>query len=118
MHPDRLKALACTISRGGFSGERLFALDEIDHSGIASRSHMWKQNGAPLDEGEPPIGEVIPGLVAVRIIEERAMGRFLISIPDGEVIEVPSSQLLDRPSGVRHRTYLTETCARQSNAAI
>jgi hypothetical protein len=96
----RLKAIVCTISRGGFSDERVFSFryDGKEYSGVASRRHMWKQDGSPIEDGEPPVGQKIPGLVAARVIEAKGENRALISVPDGEVIEVPSGVLVDRPT--------------------
>ena len=100
-HPT-LKAIACTISRGGFSDERVFSIDigEIKYSGVASRRHMWTAEGKPLEEGEPPLGKNLSGLVAARVIQVETDGRVLVSIPDGEVITMPADQLVDRPAGV------------------
>ena len=98
MNGERLKAIACEISRGGFSEERVFAisLKGISHRGVASRRHLWNSDGASIEEGEPPISEIIKGIVAARIlkiVQERA----LVSIPDGEVITIPIDALVDRP---------------------
>jgi len=95
------KAITCKISRGGFSDERIFSfeLNGSEYSGVASRSHMWRANRLPLEEGEPPIGQVIDGLVAARILE--VMGEeTLVSLPDGGVLKVPSNFLQERPAGV------------------
>jgi hypothetical protein len=88
-------AIACEISRGGFSDERVFTISThgIAHKGIASRRHMWHSDWAPIEEGEPPLDEVINGYVAARVLKvdkEHA----LVSIPDGDVIEVPVSRRL------------------------
>jgi hypothetical protein len=104
MRNGKLKAISCTISRGGFSDERVFTFDILGgkerYSGVASRRHMWNADGTALEEGEPPIGKTMSGFVAARVLEARGSNLFLVSIPDGGVVEVPSGQLVDRPSGV------------------
>ena len=99
MCATKLVALKCVISRGGFSEERVFALKDIDHKGVCSRRYLWRENGAALDESEPALGQEIDGFVAARIIDIRRSG-VLLSIPDGEVVEVPSEQLHERPNMV------------------
>ena len=97
MRSANLKAIACEISRGGFSDERVFSFE--GYSGVASRTHMWTKEGQALEEGEPPVGQTIDGLVAVRILEAKGQ-TVLVSVPDGGVIEVPVALLVERPSGV------------------
>jgi hypothetical protein len=99
------KALACTISRGGFSDERVFEIKGTSHKGVCSRSHLWKEDGNPLEPGEPPIGQVIDGFVAARILEVRG-DHVTVSIPDGEVLTVAIAELVDRPSGVEQHVSL------------
>lgn len=97
------KAIACKISRGGFSDERVFSfeVDGEQYSGVASRLHMWTAQGAPLEEGEPPIGQTIDGLVATRILKRvDQTDRVLVSVPDGGVLEMPLQQLQERPAGM------------------
>jgi hypothetical protein len=55
-----------------------------------------------IDDGEPPLGEEISGFVAARIIEidPNDCNCATVSIPDGEVITIPISQLVERPATV------------------
>jgi hypothetical protein len=101
---SNLLALKCKISRGGFADERVFTIkiEAMEHSGAASRYHMWNENRQPIEEGEPEIGEVIDGMVAARVIETRPNGNALVSIPDGEVIEIPVANLMARPPVDQH----------------
>ena len=103
MAKPSLKAIRCTISRGGFSGERVFTITVggVNHSGVGSRFHMWKLDRTPIDEGEPPLGEEISGLVAARILSI-AGATATVSIPDGEVIDISVDELLDRPVMDQH----------------
>jgi len=97
MTTSKYKALECEISRGGFSDERVFVLmGSVKHQGIASRRHMWTRNGQPIDDGEPPLGNIVSGLIAARIIEIHGQ-HALVSIPDGEVLDIPIGELFDRP---------------------
>jgi hypothetical protein len=99
MRNANLKAIACRISRGGFSDERVFELGVASYRGVASRRHMWNVDGAPLEDGEPPLGKVIKGFVAARVIQiDPSRKVAMVSIPDGEVIEVPIAQLVERPA--------------------
>ena len=102
MRNTRLKAIPCTISRGGFSEERVFTfeLNGEQYKGIASRRHMWTAEGKPLESGEPPVGQEITGLVAARVLEVDTAQTAKVSIPDGEVVTLPLTQLVDRPSEV------------------
>lgn len=99
MRSNRFKALRCKISRGGFSDERLFTLPS-GCSGVASLQYVWHNDGRPLEEGEPPLGQVIDGQVAVRVIEVAENGGALVALPDGQSAEVAADELIDRPSRV------------------
>ena len=104
MRNTRMKAIACEISRGGFSDERVFSIpvNGQNYQGVASRRHMWTRDGRIIEDGEPPLGKVIPGLIAARILEIKDEDIATVSIPDGEVITIPVSQLLDRPTVGEH----------------
>jgi hypothetical protein len=93
------RALRCTISRGGFSDERVFEFDTDGgkYRGVASRRHMWTLDRRPIEGGEPPIGKTMDGYVAARIIETEG-GRATVSIPSGDVVTLPLEQLVERPS--------------------
>lgn len=101
MRSENLRSLRCKISRGGFSDERVFKIEWLgsSYSGVASRRHMWDERGAVIKDGEPPLDQSIEGLVAARIIEVDG-DTVSVSVPDGEVIRLPASQLLARPTGV------------------
>jgi hypothetical protein len=102
MRTTRMTAIACKISRGGFSDERVFSIliGENTYQGVASRRHMWTEDRRPVEDGEPPIGQVISGFVAARVIQINKDTTATVSIPDGEVITIPVSQLVDRPTTV------------------
>lgn len=102
MSSSKFKAINCRISRGGFSDERVFllSLPEGEYSGVASHRYLWNSDGSPLKEGEPPHGEVIEGSIAVRVVEVFDSGGVLVSLPDGEVIQMPVTALIDRPTAV------------------
>jgi hypothetical protein len=99
----KLVAIRCKISRGGFSGERVFhiSMGATNHSGIGSRLHMWNRDGIPIGEGEPPIGEEMNGLVAARVLQIKG-DIATVTVPDGEVIDISVAELSDRPSVDNH----------------
>lgn len=101
MRSDFLKTIKCTISRGGFSDERVFTLSN-GYEGVASRQYFWRDDGRALEEGEPPIDQRIEGWVAVRIVEVREPGPVLVALPDGESIEVSLDVLTSRPRVGEH----------------
>lgn len=108
MNPHKFKAIECTISRGGFSDERVFAFQIGDktYSGVASRRHMWDKNRQPIEDGEPPLGQKIKGFVAARIVTIESDESATVSIPDGEVIKIPIALLVDRPAQVEDHVSL------------
>lgn len=105
MRSNQLKALHCKISRGGFSDERVFTLPS-GYSGVASLQYVWHEDGRPLEEGEPPVGQIVDGQVAVRVLEVAEGGQTLVSLPDGGTAEVPADMLIDRPSRVGEHVSL------------
>jgi hypothetical protein len=107
MRDSRFKAIKCKISRGGFSDERVFAFEVggEQYQGVASRRHMWSSNGKPIEDGEPPLGKTIDGLVAARILEV-ANDQAIVSIPDGEVVTMPLTQLVERPTAAQEHVPL------------
>lgn len=102
MRNSKYKAIRCTISRGGFSDERVFDLSPsgLQYSGVASRRYMWHENGEVIGEGEPPADQAIEGLVAARVVKVEDDGSVYVSVPDGEVVKLRADQLQDRPAGV------------------
>src|SRR5437660_10605060 len=99
MQPNKLVALPSRISRGAFSKERVFevALPEGEpHVGTAYFGYFWNDRGQSLSLDEPAPGQTIEGRVAAHIVADRAE-QLLVSVPDGEVILVNRSQLVDRP---------------------
>lgn len=102
MDNSRHRAIRCEISRGGFSDERIFVIpiENGFYEGIASRRHMWTVDGGSIEEGEPPVGQKLEGLVAARVLSTRPGSGFVtVSVPDGEVVEVPVASLVNRPAG-------------------
>ncbi|SRR6266852_4218017 len=89
-----MMAYPCTMFPGGFSGEIGFEIeaDGGKHKGLASRRYFWKQDGSPLGKG--PLTGPVPGFVAVRILGEGKGDSILVSIPDGEVVNVKSAEIL------------------------
>ena len=92
---DRMITLTCKISRSAFSDERVFRLtlaNGSEHVGAASRIYFYKSDGTPLSAAEPAPDRSIDGTVAGQRIREAA-GRVMVSLPDGDVVEVKRSQV-------------------------
>lgn len=99
--------LACRISRGGFSGERVFRLslaDGTEHVGVAPVGYFFHRGDRPkpIEPNEPPHkGQPIEGLIAGRIVVNGG-DTALVAVPDGETIEVK----LDRIAFERRAAYV------------
>jgi len=89
-----MMAYPCTMFPGGFSGEIGFEMEAHGgkHKGLASRRYFWKQDWSRL--GKDPLTGPIRGFVAVRILGEGKRDAVLLSIPDGEVVNVKSDEIL------------------------
>ena len=92
---DRMISVTGKISRSAFSDERVFRLtlaDGKEHIGAASLIYLYKSDGRPLSAAEPSPDRSNNGRVAGRGIKETA-GGVVVSLPDGEVVEVKRSQV-------------------------
>lgn len=84
--------LKCIYTNGAFSDERVFKLDlggDKKYKSTASMSYFIEEEG-------PRNGDYRPGKIQARLLDEEG-GHSLVSIPDGEVIYVPSS-IIERQS--------------------
>jgi hypothetical protein len=100
MVQNREIALNCSINAGGFSGERIAEITQLDGKArkvLAPRHYCWTREGRPLSPDEPHLGTPIDGLVAARRIEDRMSG-VLITTPDGDVFLVSQDTIMTRPS--------------------
>jgi hypothetical protein len=88
-------AVECEISRGAFSGERVFRVslpNRGEHIGAASVNYFRKDDDSGLASDEPRPGEQVKGRVAARIVQK--MGdRVLVYLPDGEVVHLKPNQI-------------------------
>ena len=85
--------IKCKMRPAGFSGEVTFEIttsEGTSHLGLASRRYLLTERGKPLSDELR--GESV-GFVAARLLEEHE-DETLVSIPDGEVVSVNSSQLI------------------------
>src|SRR5947208_2372499 len=93
-----LIAVSCSISKGAFSGERVFEIQTVagePYLGVASPIYCWDPAGKPL----PPLenGGSIPGKVAARLlVREEKKAR--IVVPGNDVIDVDPDIMSERPS--------------------
>ena len=89
MTDTRHVRIQCKISRGGFSGEKVFRMqlaDGTEHVGAAPTAYCYDAQGRPLGAGGPPAP--VAGLLTARIIERYEDGTCLVSVPSGEVLRV------------------------------
>lgn len=100
MQRVRMIAVRCRVSRGAFSDELVFEIDQTGdqnaYIGAASRQYIWNEAKQHFKPDEPAEGESVPGLVAARQLGSRDAS-ILVAIPDGEVIQVEKRLLADRP---------------------
>ena len=102
MPSQRLVALLCKISRGGFTQERVFRVEPSTgeaYIGTAPLHYCYTANNRLLDSEQPPAGKQLLGKVAARLIKEED-GMALVSLPDGHVLIVPKDQYQEWPRGV------------------
>lgn len=93
-----LKTLHCTLAPGGFTNERVFRVKlstGSEHVGAISSIHCWTKTG---DVRGPSIAaeQSIEGRIAARVLL-KSSDTVHVSVPDGEVIEVPADQLTEYP---------------------
>ena len=99
MESGELVLLRCRITRGGFSGERVFRLMQADpveeYVGAAPVDYCFHLDRRPIGIEEPGKGQPIEGLVTGRIIEN---GGSLVRVlfPDGETVLMTTSQIAYR----------------------
>lgn len=97
--PSRPIALLCSISRGGFSGERIVTIstDSGEYRGIAPTEYCWKADGSGLESEDPVQGQTISGLVAALLFQKSNDNKAIVSVPDGSVFLVSSDVISKRP---------------------
>src|SRR5579862_5314022 len=84
--------IECKISSGPFSGELAFRIENgIQHAGLAARRYFYTLEGRPIGVAE--VSDGTPGLIMGRIIDDNDQGKLLVSIPDGEVIQVGADKV-------------------------
>ena len=101
MPAESFVALRCRISRSGFPSERVFRVtlaNGAEHIGAAPVEYCFSEDEHPLSAGQPAERLVrMPGFVAARIIERKADGALLVSVPSGEVLLVRPAEVVDYP---------------------
>jgi len=95
---DRI-LLRCRITRGGFSGERVFRVAQADSAeeyiGAAPVDYCFHPDQTPIGPDEPERGHPILGLVAGRVIENGG-DLVRVAVPDGETITTGVEQVASR----------------------
>ena len=88
--------LTCKLTRSGFSTERVFRSEQADGQeciGAAPVHYCWTLDGEKIGDDVPKRGESILGLVAGHILANGG-GTAQVELPDGQLIEVPTAQLV------------------------
>jgi hypothetical protein len=101
MKSGSLVAIKCTISRGGFSSERIFQItltSGVDHVGAAPVEYFLGLDLQRLAPSDPARGADIEGFVTGRLSENED-GNCLVSVPSGDVLSVPESDIQTHPTG-------------------
>jgi len=91
--------LPCKISRGAFSGERVFefalATGNQEYVGVAPLHYFKMADGRELTASEPPQGESIEGTLSAILINKNAGKNIaFVAIPDGEAVSVQAGIIL------------------------
>jgi len=96
---SRLKAVPCKITRGSFSGEKMFHITLADgqaYTSLSSYVHLLKSDKTPLEKQEPADDLEIEGYVAARLLN-RENGNVIVEIPDGELVMIAANNLVSFP---------------------
>jgi hypothetical protein len=95
MRSNQAVNLRCRISRGGFSGERVFRVtcyDGTEHVGAAPTHYCLTGNGNPLGPDVPQKGKPIDGWVEGMLVAEDDR-KLTVALPDGITIKIQPDQL-------------------------
>src|ERR1700733_902572 len=96
MYHGQTVLVACALSEGAFSAERVFRLTLADgkttYSGVAPLHYCLTSGKKPLKQDQPAPGQSIEGYVEAFLVAnggEQAM----VELPDGEAVRVNVSQV-------------------------
>jgi hypothetical protein len=93
---SKLFRIPCTISRGGFTEERVFELnlEGLRVKGAAPLDYFTDNRKKPLSPDVPPIGQTIQGFIAAKLVDaDDDNGTMILSLPSGDVIEIRSDNV-------------------------
>jgi hypothetical protein len=88
----------CRFARAGFSHERKFMIEAPEdgyYTGTAFIGYCFKTDESSLPDEDPPIGEVMDGLLEARILR-RSGDTATISVPDGGVCDISIDLILEK----------------------
>ncbi len=86
----------CRISRGAFSGERVFEVNLQSgemYTSVADRHYCMDNNKKILPKDSPAESQSIDGYIQAYLLPSQGDSAY-ISVPDGEVIPVSKDTLL------------------------
>ncbi len=100
--PDRFIYVTCNVSRGAFSSERVFTIEQSDgakYVGIAPLHYYRKNDGKSFfTKSEPLLGESVSGKIAARKVDVKG-NDVRILVPDGESVYVSGGMITVRDPG-------------------
>lgn len=103
--PHSLIAIPCIISSAGFSSERTFRVtlpEGSEHVSAAPVDYFFTEGKTQLSPDQATQrGISVKGYLAGRIVTHYPDDTYLISVPSGEVLRLPSSDIIPYPSGDR-----------------
>lgn len=92
-----LVLVPCTISRGGFSGERVFSIGQI--KGVSPKSYCYDEYHEQVGDDIPPEGHTISGFIVARLLDPDELdhaSELTVSLPSGDVVTLPAN-FVERP---------------------
>lgn len=111
--------LACTLARGGFSGERVYSIPLTDgghRQGLCSRNDTWDERlnvQAPM----PEEGQLIDGHVHVRALSVEGPTATVLLPGDAGTLFIPVTSLKDvppSPEPLKHSHRLIACTSRET----
>jgi hypothetical protein len=90
--------LICRISQGGFSGERIVHVTQVDGTSfktVVPTLYCRNEDGEELQDDDPPKGQQLSGRVQARLIANGGETA-TVEIPDGSIIKVPAGSVRKR----------------------
>jgi len=102
MKRNDMITLACKVNLGGFPSERVFRIalpGGKEHVGVGSAVYFYNEDGELLTtEVIPAFPDSISARVAARVVDVKADGTLLVSVPSGATLRLPQGSALGYPT--------------------